>query len=66
MTLSSSHQPTDIVGDMDQKALLGLAVDQVETEPPRTYRLPTIAELSPLFPDLEILELVADRVESLC
>ena len=58
MTLSSSHQPTDIVGDMDQKALLGLAVDQVETEPPRTYRLPTIAELSPLFPDLEILELV--------
>jgi serine/threonine protein kinase len=58
MTLSSSHQPTNIVGDMDQKALLGLAVDQVETEPPRTYRLPTIAELSPLFPDLEILELV--------
>lgn len=58
MNLSSSHRPTDLVADLDQKALLHLAVDQNDPAAPRSYRLPSIDELAALFPDLEILELL--------
>lgn len=56
MTLFSK-EPIDLVADLDQKALLNLATDS-DSQPPRSFRLPTQEELQELFPDLEILELL--------
>ena len=53
-----SSARSDLVSGLNQKALLNLATDQVEDHQPRSYRLPTIEELSEQFPDLEILELL--------
>ena len=48
----------DILSSLNQKALLSLAADHDDPAMPRSYRLPSIEELSELFPDLEIEELL--------
>ena len=58
MTSPSSHGSADLLSSLNQKALLGLAADQNAHHQPRAYRLPSIEELSDLFPELEIEELL--------
>ncbi len=58
MTLSSAHRQTDLLSSLDQKGLLSLAADADALEQLRAFRLPSSEELSELFPELEVEELL--------
>jgi serine/threonine protein kinase len=54
-----SDTPTHLVDELDKSALFGLALERNDSDSARrAYELPTQRELSDLFPELEIQELI--------
>ena len=59
MTSSVARTPTHLVDQLDKASLFDLALDQPGGAGHRqAYVMPSKEELTPLLPDLEILELI--------
>ena len=59
MTSSVASTPTHLVDQLDKASLLNLALDQPGGAGHRqAYVMPSKEELTPLLPDMEILELI--------